>query len=203
VVPVEPQPAAAGTPAEPGLTVLAGAKRDSQAEARKALAARAQKLPGSPSRAAVIRDLSNPSMPPEQFADAMAWVVAQEAEVEALRRQGDALPGRKPEPESTPEQDEAEVEAAVERAKERRAMVARQAAEGSMRAQLEAAQQAGAAPPSEPVLDPGKRPRPGRKPGKPVTPETVSAALAVPPVGPSGSTARLEAMTGEGQGGDW
>ena len=88
---VDPPGEAHGTPAETGLAVLAaGRKRDAQAAARASLAERARKLPESPSRAAVLRDLAE-DMPPDLFAEATAWVVSQEAQLAELRRQGEAL----------------------------------------------------------------------------------------------------------------
>ena len=193
---------------------------------RKALAARASKLPGSPSREAVIRDLANPHLSPDMFAEAMWWVVEQEAELAELRRQGESLKrpteptaGAAPSPPpkspailtspaplspgaggvgaSTPEQDEVdEVEAAVERAKERRAALAKQAAEGSLRAQLELAQQAGIVPPKEPIPDPGAQPARRR----------TQRGKAVTPEGVAEElaqamdpTARLRQVTGDGE----
>lgn len=199
---------------------------DAQAEARKALAARAAKLPGSPSRGLVIRDLANPHLSPDMFAEAAAWVAAQEAELAELRRQGESLK-RPTEPTagaaptspppkspailtspapmslgaggvgaSTPEQDAAEVEAAVERAKERRAALAKQAAEGSLRAQLEQAQMAGIVPPKEPIPDPGAQPARRR----------TQRGKAVTPEGVAEElaqamdpTARLRQVTGDGE----
>lgn len=194
--------AARGTPAETGMAVLAGGRQGAQRSAREALAARVRKLPGSPSRAAALRDLAG-DMSPEQFADCAEWVVCAEAEVESLRRQGDALQSRQPAHEL--DLDEAGFDEAVRDMPNARAATI-EATEASMRAQLEAAQKAqGCGPVRETEQtvppDPGKPPtaRKGRKPGKAVTPAAVAEALTVPPVGP---TERMRAVTGEGEGWD-